>query len=103
MTISSPVVRKPEPRRFHDHRVELKYVYLVLHRGFTACVSVSALKRLWALAHLGCLLKGHTLLGRDMYPNNEPRCTGLRLMTQYESPKLRGLLPLPRRFQADRG
>jgi hypothetical protein len=28
MTISSPVVRKPEPRRFHDHRVELKYVYL---------------------------------------------------------------------------
>jgi len=54
------VVSKPEPRRFHDHRVELKYVYLVLHRGFTARVSVSALKRLVALAHLGFLLQTHT-------------------------------------------
>ena len=60
MTISSPVVRKPEPRRFHDHRVELKYVMLVLHRGFTARVSVSALKRLGAFAHLGFLLQAHT-------------------------------------------
>ncbi len=59
MTISSPVVRKPEPRRFHDHRVELKYVMLVLHRGFTARVSVSALKQLGAFAHLGCLLQAH--------------------------------------------
>jgi len=56
MTLSSPVVRKPESRRFHDHRVELKYVMLVLHRGFTGRVSVSALKRLGALAHLGFLL-----------------------------------------------
>ena len=60
MTISSPVVRKPEPRRFHDHRVELKYVYLELHRGFTARVSVSALKRLGAFAHLGFLLQAYT-------------------------------------------
>ena len=59
MTISSPVVRKPEPRRFHDHRVELKYVMLVLHRGFTARVSVSAPKQLGAFARLGCLLRAH--------------------------------------------
>ena len=66
MTLSSPAVRKPEPRRFHDHRVELKYVNLVLHRGITARVSVSAPKRLGALARLGFLLKPRRSLDPDM-------------------------------------
>lgn len=37
MTLSSPVVRKPEPRRFHDHRVELKYVICTAPRFYGRC------------------------------------------------------------------
>ena len=61
-------------------------------------MSVSAPKRLGAVARLGYSLKPSRSLDRDTRHVVSPRCTGHHSIPQYESPQIRGLPQKPERF-----